>query len=365
LRAVQLAYGAIFPSQPPQADRTSLLDPPPPRRQTPRMINKTRTVTEDEADIRLDRWCRRHFPGLQQSLIQKWCRNGNIRVDGARAEPNTRLNAGQSVRIPEMDAPAEPKPIHRVDPHDAKDLQQSVIYQDDQILVINKPYGLPVQGGPGIVRHLDAMLDVLRFGSEHRPRLVHRLDRDTTGLMLLARTPGTAGKLAALFRGRDIQKTYWAVVAGRPVPVEGRIDLPLKRVGGSRGERTAPADRDDPDGARAVTDYLTLDNAAQKLAWLELKPLTGRTHQLRVHCVAIKAPILGDEKYEEPDQNLAFSALIEGLSSDLHLHARRLELPHPAGGTLAVEADLPPHMKATFKTLGFHAPAPRPPERRK
>jgi 23S rRNA pseudouridine955/2504/2580 synthase len=332
----------------------------------PRMTVKTHTVTEDEADIRLDRWCRRHYPGLQQSLIQKWSRNGQIRVDGVKAGTNARLTAGQSVRIPEMDAPAEPKPIHRVDPHDAKDLQQAVIYQDDQILVINKPYGLPVQGGPGIVRHLDAMLDALRFGSEHRPRLVHRLDRDTTGLLLLARTPGTAGKLAALFRGRDIAKTYWAVVAGRPVPVEGRIDLPLKRiVGGSRGERTAPADRDDPEGARAITDYQTLDNAAQKLAWLELKPHTGRTHQLRVHCVAIKAPILGDEKYEEPDQNLAFSALIEGLSSDLHLHARRLDLPHPAGGSLTVEADLPPHMKATFKTLGFHAPPAQPPVRRK
>jgi 23S rRNA pseudouridine955/2504/2580 synthase len=329
------------------------------------MTITTRIVTEDEADIRLDRWCRRHSPGLQQSLIQKWCRTGQIRVDGARADTNTRLSPGQSVRLPPMDAPAEPKPVSRVDPHDAKDLQQAVIYQDDQILVLNKPYGLPVQGGPGITRHLDGMLDALRFGSEHRPRLVHRLDRDTTGALLLARSPGVAGKLAALFRGRDIDKTYWAVVAGRPVPVEGRIDLPLKRVGGARGERTAPADRDDPEGARAITDYLTLDHAARKLSWLELKPLTGRTHQLRVHCVAIKAPILGDEKYEEPDQNMAFAALVEGLSSDLHLHARRLVLPHPAGGTLTVEADLPPHMRATFKTLGFHAPPAQPPGRRR
>ncbi len=331
------------------------------------MTLQTRIVTEDEADIRLDRWFRRHFPGTQQSLIQKLCRTGQIRVEGAKADTNTRLAPGQTIRIPPMDAPApvEAKPVSRVDPNDARDLQKAVIYQDDQILVINKPYGLPVQGGPGITRHLDGMLDALRFGSEHRPRLVHRLDRDTTGVLLLARTPGTAGKLAALFRGRDIEKTYWAVVAGRPVPVEGRIDLPLKRVGGARGERTAPAERDDPAGARAVTDYQTLDNAAQKLAWLELKPITGRTHQLRVHCVAIKAPILGDEKYEEPDQNMAFSALIEGLSSDLHLHARRLVLPHPAGGLLTVEADLPPHMKATFKTLGFHAPAAQPPGRRK
>jgi 23S rRNA pseudouridine955/2504/2580 synthase len=331
----------------------------------PPMTVQTRIVTEDETDIRLDRWFRRHYPGTQQSLIQKWCRTGQIRIDGARADTNTRLAAGQSVRVPPVSVPVEPRPISRVDPHDAKDLQQAVLYKDDQILAINKPYGLPVQGGPGISRHLDGMLEALRFGSEHRPRLVHRLDRDTTGVLLLARTPGTAGKLAALFRGRDIDKTYWAVVAGRPVPAEGRIDLPLKRVGGARGERTAPADRDDPAGARAITDYQTLDHAARKLAWLELKPLTGRTHQLRVHCVAIRAPILGDEKYEEPDQNMAFSALVEGLSSDLHLHARRLVLPHPVGGTLTVEADLPPHMKATFKTLGFHAPPAHAPERRK
>ena len=145
--------------------------------------------------------------------------------------------------------------------------------------------------------------------------------------------------------------------------VEGRIDMPLKRIGGDRGERTAPADRDDPDGARAVTDYRTLDHAARKLAWLELQPITGRTHQLRVHCVAIRAPILGDIKYQEPDQNDAFLATVEGLSRELHLHARRLVLPHPGGGTLAVEADLPPHMVETFDTLGFHAPPAKPAKR--
>jgi 23S rRNA pseudouridine955/2504/2580 synthase len=324
------------------------------------MSVQARIVTDDEADIRLDRWFRRHFPGLQQSLIQKLCRTGQIRIDGARADTSARLSPGQSVRVPPLPEPDVVKPVPRVDPNDEKDLHKAILYQDDHIIALNKPYGLPVQGGPGITRHLDGMLDVLRFGSEHRPRLVHRLDRDTTGVLLLARTPGSAGKLAALFRGRDIEKTYWAVVAGRPVPVEGRIDMPLKKVGGARGERMAPADRDDPDGQRAITDYRTLDHAARKLAWLELQPLTGRTHQLRVHCVGLRAPILGDEKYEEPDQNMAFSALVEGLSSDLHLHARRLVLPHPAGGHLAIEADLPAHMAATFKTLGFHAPSAKP-----
>ena len=325
----------------------------------------TRKVAEDEADIRLDRWFRRHFPGVTQGAIQKLCRTGQVRVDGRRADAATRLAPGQSIRIPPLPAapPQAAKPPAALDPNVEKDLQRLVLYRDDQIIVLNKPHGLPVQGGPGITHHLDALLDALRFGAPDRPRLVHRLDRDTSGVLLLARTPGTAAKLAALFRGRDIDKTYWAVTARRPVILEGRIDLPLKRIGGARGERTAPAERDDADAARAVTEYRTLDSAGQKLAWLELKPLTGRTHQLRVHCVAIGAPILGDRKYARPDQNGAFAATIEGLSDELHLHARALAFPHPAGGMLVVEADLPPHMAGTFRTLGFQAPPARPPRR--
>ena len=323
-----------------------------------------RTVSQDEADIRLDRWFRRHFPGVTQGAIQKLCRTGQVRVDGHRADAATRLAPGQSVRIPPLPEAPAPKPVPEVDPHAARDLQRMVIYRDDHVLVVNKPHGLPVQGGPGITHHLDAQLDALRFGSADRPRLVHRLDRDTSGVLLLARTPGVAAKLAAAFRTRAVEKTYWAVVARRPIPGEGRIDLPLRRIGGARGERTEVAERDDKEAARAITDYRTLDHAGQKLAWLELRPLTGRTHQLRVHCVAIGAPILGDVKYARPDQNNAFAATIEGLSSELHLHARALRLPHPAGGTLLVEAELPPHMAQTFRTLGFHALPAQPPERR-
>jgi 23S rRNA pseudouridine955/2504/2580 synthase len=324
-----------------------------------------RAVADDEADIRLDRWFRRHYPFLQQSTIQKLCRTGQIRVDGHRAEAATRLAPGQAVRIPPLpEAPLAPAVAPPADPRARKELEDLVRYRDEHLIVLNKPAGLAVQGGPGITRHLDGMLDLLRGDGAHRPRLVHRLDRDTSGVILLARTPGTAAKLAALFRGREIEKTYWAVVVGRPLPVEGRIDLPLKRIGGARGERTAPAERNDKEGARAVTDYRTLDNAAQKLAWLELQPLTGRTHQLRVHCVAMRTPILGDEKYEEPDQNGAFRATVAGLSDALHLHARALSLPHPAGGTLVVEADLPPHKQATFATLGFTAPPAAKPRRR-
>lgn len=231
-------------------------------------------------------------------------------------------------------------------------MQRLVLYRDEWLIVLNKPPGLPTQGGPGITRHLDGLLDTLRDGAADRPRLVHRLDRDTSGVILIARTPGVAAKLAAAFRGRDVLKTYWAVVAGRPVPVEGEIDLPLMRVTGQGGERTAPARRGDPDAVRAITGYRTLDHAARKLAWLELTPLTGRTHQLRVHCAALSAPILGDGKYGGAEAHL------DGLSDSLHLHARALRLPHPAGGTLDVAAELPPHMRDTFKTLGFDTPAP-------
>ncbi|MBN9562007.1 MAG: RluA family pseudouridine synthase [Alphaproteobacteria bacterium] len=328
------------------------------------MSVQTRVVTEDEADIRLDRWFRRHFPSVTQGAIQKFCRTGQVRVDGKRAEAATRLASGQAVRVPPIPAAPEPAPrfAMRLDAGAQAELEAMVLYRDDHLIVLNKPPGLPVQGGPGITRHLDAMLGGLSFGAG-RPRLVHRLDRDTSGVLVLARTPGSAAKLAAAFRSRAVEKIYWAVVAGRPVPVEGRIDLPLVRIGGARGERTMPAERDDPEAARAITDYRTLDNAAQKLAWLELRPLTGRTHQLRVHCVALGAPILGDVKYAEPDQNDAGSALVAGLSDRLHLHARALRLPHPAGGTVMVEASLPPHMRETFQTLGFVAQAARAPQR--
>ena len=328
------------------------------------MSVELRAVTEDEADLRLDRWLRRHFPALTQGAVQKLCRTGQVRVDGKRVDAGARLAPGQAVRVPPMPAPPAPQPAApRPDPAWQRELERMVLYQDDVILVLDKPHGLAVQGGPGITRHLDGMLDGLRLGSEHRPRLVHRLDRDTSGALVLARTPGTAAKLAAAFRGRDVRKTYWAVVAGRPVPVEGRIDLPLLRYAGARGERSVPAARDDEEAQRAVTDYATLDHAGQRLAWLELSPITGRTHQLRVHCVALGAPIVGDAKYHEPDQNDAGSALVEGLSDKLHLHARALDLPHPAGGRLVVEAEPPPHMRETFRTLGFTAAPAQPPLR--
>jgi 23S rRNA pseudouridine955/2504/2580 synthase len=320
-----------------------------------------RTVGEDEADTRLDRWFRRHFPRLTQGALQKMLRTGQVRVNGKRAEANTRLEPGQEVRIPPLpDGPAPGgegrRPLSMADERAARDLAARVIHQDDSLLVLDKPHGLPVQGGPGIRRSVDSMLDALRFGAEERPRLVHRLDRDTSGVLVLARGAAAAAALAGAFRGREVEKTYWAVVVGEPEGREGRIDLALAKAGGPRGERTHAVD-DPREGTRAITDFRILDAARRRAAWLELTPLTGRTHQLRVHCAeGLGTPILGDGKYG------GAAAHMEGLSGALHLHARALRLPHPAGGVLEVAAPLPPHMRETFGFLGFEAPrtpAPR------
>lgn len=313
------------------------------------MSVETLTVADDEAPIRLDRFVRRKRPGLPQVAIQRLCRTGQIRVDGRRAEASDRLAAGQSVRLPPTalaPEPARPAP----DAGLVAELQRLILHRDEHVIVLDKPPGLPTQGGPGITRHLDGQLDALRFGHEERPRLVHRLDRDTSGVLVLARGASVAARLAASFRSRDVEKTYWAVVAGRPVPVEGRIDQALVRREGARADRVALAEPGDREAARAITDYRTLDHAGRKLAWLELRPLTGRTHQLRVHCAALGAPILGDAAYGAP--------ALDGFAPGLHLLARRLVMPHPAGGFLTVEAPLPAHMAATFKTLGFDARPP-------
>ena len=321
-----------------------------------------RAVSDDEADIRLDRWFRRHYPDLTQGVIQRLCRTGQIRVDGHRAEAATRLAPGQSVRVPPVPAappPSGQEPVQIVDPKLLAEVERMILYRDEQIVVLNKPAGIPTQGGPGIAKHIDGMLRVLATSAQDKPRLVHRLDRDTSGVLVMARSPGVAAKLAAAFRSRAVQKIYWAVVKGRPVPVSGRVELALSRgdpsFSGSRAARVTVAEPGDPDAAHAITDYRTLDHAARKLAWLELAPLTGRTHQLRVHCLSLGAPILGDAAYGEWRET-GNTALVEGLSEQLHLHARRLTFPHPSGGTLTVEADLPPHMQATFRDLGFTAP---------
>jgi len=314
------------------------------------------TVAEAEADTRLDRWFRRHFPQLAQGALQKMLRTGQIRVDGKRAEANTRLTEGQQVRVPPLPAGPKPEPGRiAVSDEDALILQRMVIHQDSSVLVLDKPPGLAVQGGPGILRNLDAMLDALQFDAEERPRLVHRLDRDTSGVLILGRTALAAAWLARAFRSREVEKTYWAVVIPQPEQEEGRIDLALAKLAGLRGERTTAVDNPD-EGSRAITDFKTLDAAKRRAAWMELKPLTGRTHQLRVHCAeGLGTPILGDGKYG------GAAAHMEGLPNMLHLHARSLKLPHPEGGVLEAAAHLPPHMKQTFEFFGFESPrTPKP-----
>lgn len=306
-----------------------------------------RLVTEDESGIRLDRWLRRHHPGLTQGRIEKFCRTGKIRVDGKRATAATRLQPGQSVRTPHIPSPDQPETAPPPDPAWRAELEPLILYQDAALMVLDKPAGLPVQGGPGITRHLDRMLEALAIDGV-RPRLVHRLDRDTSGVLLLARTPGVAAALAAGFRDRLISKTYWALVAGQPRQAQGRIELKLRRRFGM-GVRTEVAADDDPTAAPAITEYQTLGRA-EGVAWLALSPLSGRTHQLRVHCAAIGTPILGDALY-------GAGAIVPGLSGQLQLHARMLSFPHPHGGRLEVAAPPPAHLRAGLAQLGFAIPA--------
>ena len=321
------------------------------------------TVAETDGDQRLDRWFRQKFPDLGHGRLEKLLRTGQVRVDGKRVKAGHRLSPGQVIHIPPLDpalqdaVPAKrPKerPAGSVR-EDREFLESIALYRDDAILVLNKPAGLPVQGGSGQVRHLDGMLQSLRRSGEP-PRLVHRLDKDTSGVVAVGLTRQATSALAAAFRGRAVHKLYWAVVVGTPERRRGFIDLALAKRAGPAGERTvvgeaAGTGRKADDARSARTRYAVIDHAANQLTWLALMPLTGRTHQLRAHCPAIGTPILGDGKYGGSD------AFVAGLSRQVHLHAQRLIAPHPAGGWIDVEAALPPHMSETFDTIGFDARA--------
>ncbi len=308
-------------------------------------------VAADDAEQRLDRWLRRRFPDLAYGQLAKWVRTGQVRIDGRRAKPETRLEAGQEVRLPPS-RPATPRQQHATVPVSQADraaLTANVLYRDDDLIAIDKPAGLAVQGGTGQHRHLDAMLGVLQDGDPHPPRLVHRLDKDTSGVLLLARTDFAARRLTAAFRGRDVTKIYWALVKGVPRPSAGRISLPISKSPGPGGERIRP----DEAGRDAVTDYTVIEAAGRRLAWLALRPLTGRTHQLRVHCqAALGTPIVGDRKYSGVD------SIMQGLAKNLHLHARSVELPHPrTGKDLVIRAPLTSHMVQSWAFLGLSSAA--------
>jgi 23S rRNA pseudouridine955/2504/2580 synthase len=306
------------------------------------------SVGADDDDSRLDRWFRRRFPNVTNGRLQKLCRTGQVRVDGKRADGATRLAAGQVVRVPPLTGVDE-KPVKappRVSERDAEELRGRVLYRDDWVIVIDKPYGLAVQGGTGTTRHLDGMLDALAFDGE-RPKLVHRLDRDTSGVLLLARTVLAARRLGDIFRGKTARKYYWGVTVGVPEEARGRIDAALAKQPTARGERV---ERDEDDGKPATSLFAVVDHAANKAAWVALWPLTGRTHQLRAHMATIGTPLLGDNKYGAPDGGIGS----EDIGKGLHLYARRLILPHPSGkGRIDVTAPLPPHMRETWRYFGF------------
>jgi len=324
---------------------------------------RTFIVADDDDGIRLDRWFKRHMADVSFNLVSRWARTGQLRVNGKKATPGDRVEAGQEIRVP----PAEAAPARAGRPQPRRELltddeirfvRDMVIHEDPHAFVLNKPPGLATQGGTKTNKHLDRLLDGLA-DDRGRPKLVHRLDKDTSGALLVARTARSAGHFAKAFSGRTARKIYWALVAGVPSGESGEIDAPLAKQPGTGGEKM----QIDPEhGSPAKTRWRVLDRAGNRAAWVELQPLTGRTHQLRAHMASIGHPIVGDAKYGGPD---AF--LTGGVSRKLHLHARRLKIDAPEGGKIDVTAELPAHIAETLHTLGFdlelgERPAPPPPK---
>jgi 23S rRNA pseudouridine955/2504/2580 synthase len=319
-------------------------------------VSEVRTVTvgQDDAETRVDRWFKRHYPGLPISRVNKLLRTGQVRVDGKRAKANQRLAAGQEIRVPPLpddatspDAgapPADAKKAAEPDPNALAALQDAVLHLDDWVLALNKPAGIASQGGTHVTTSVDGLSEHLRFGAAARPKLVHRLDKDTTGVLLLGRSAEAANRLTRAFQSKDARKIYWALTAGVPKPRAGRISRPLAKLKRGGGEKMG----EDPNGKPAETAYRVVAASKAGLAWVALSPLTGRTHQLRAHMALAGTPILGDGKYGGRD---AFPAALD--VRQLHLHARQIALPHPDDGTtLRLAADLPAHMATLFTRLG-------------
>jgi 23S rRNA pseudouridine955/2504/2580 synthase len=319
---------------------------------------ETIEIAPGEGGLRLDRWFRIHFPAITYGHLQKLLRSGQVRLDSKRVQANARLEAGQQVRVPAM-LREPPKARPSVVPPlglskaDRDFIERMILFEDDHVLVLNKPYGIAVQGGTGTRRHIDGLLAGMsdRFGD--RPRLVHRLDRDTTGVLLVAKHRDAAARLGRIFQTRSAAKTYWALVKGVPRPPQGKIEAALVKAAGPDGDRVRKALPGEQDKAmHATTHYSVIDRVAHKAAWVSLKPVTGRQHQLRAHMALIGHPIVGDNKYEG-DKVLADS----GIEARLHLHARRLVIPHPVAGEPAIDvtAPLPDHMRRTWELLGLDA----------
>jgi 23S rRNA pseudouridine955/2504/2580 synthase len=316
---------------------------------------ETIQIRRDEAGLRLDRWFKLHFPEVGHGYLQKLLRSGQVRVDSKRVQANLRLEAGQQVRVPQVArSPVKTSSSAPLQSGEADRafIEGAILFEDEHVLVLNKPFGLAVQGGSGTRRHIDGILAgmVDRFGD--RPRLVHRLDRDTTGVLLVAKSRHAASKLGRIFQTRSAAKTYWALVKGVPRPPQGKVEAALVKAAGPDGDRVRKAEPGEQEEAmHATTHYAVIDRVAQKAAWMSLKPVTGRQHQLRAHMAMIGHPIAGDNKYEG-DQVLVDS----GIEPKLHLHARRLVIPHPVEATrIDVTAPLPEHMRRTWELLGLNA----------
>ena len=322
---------------------------------TPATTVRQFTVGRDDEGIRLDRWFKRHLPQIGFATISRWARTGQIRVDGKRAAPEDRLASGQIVRVPPGDSHApglagRTGPVRKPLTEAQIDMAHAMlIHRDPAAIVLNKAPGLATQGGSGMHEHVDGLLDAFIVEGPKatpRPRLVHRLDKDTSGALLVAATPGSAAFFAKRFATRSAQKVYWALVVGMPSPDEGLIDLPLAKQPGTGGEKMM-VDKSEQ-GMPSRSKYRVIDRAGNSCAWVELQPLTGRTHQLRVHMAAIGHPIVGDGKYGGPAAFLTGS-----ISRKLHLHARRIVIGHPDGTLLDVTAPLPDHFTASLASLGF------------
>jgi 23S rRNA pseudouridine955/2504/2580 synthase len=313
---------------------------------------QTVAVTADESGMRVDRFLEARFPGLSFSHIQRIIRKGELRVNGKRAQPKDRLQAGQAVRIPPLRLAEQAARTDNAGDAATREFLKSItLFEDADVLVLNKPMGLAVQGGSGTTRHIDLMLEALRDEKGERARLVHRIDKDTAGCLLVAKTRFAATALTKTFRTRSARKIYWALVAGVPKPKQGRISTYLAKDEREDDNIMRIARHGEAGASHAVTYYAVVDTAARQLAWISLKPVTGRTHQLRAHMAHVGHPIVGDPKYFAIEN----WELPGGLQNRLHLLARRIVVPHPRGGMIDITAPLPPHMLQTWNLIGFDA----------
>ncbi len=297
-------------------------------------------VQENDNDIRLDRWFQRHYPDLKHGMLERLIKNKNIKLNKQKTSASAHVHTGDEIRIPPLEVKEKENTPLNLSKKEIQMMQKMVIYKDNEILILNKPAGLAVQGGTKTTKHIDGLLDALRFEKDEKPHLVHRLDKETSGVLVLARSANIAAKITADFKTRLVKKAYWAVVSGKPALPSGKIDAPL-----TKGKEKVLVDFEE--GDKAISVYEIIDNAGKKASWLALSPLTGRTHQLRVHLTEIlKTPILGDTKYGKKE--------LAGMGQGLHLHARAIEIKNPkTGKTIQAIAELPPHMKETFQLFGF------------